>query len=149
MPRKSPSKAPAKSISKDAHRSPRRAFAPTISIVGPGRLGWSLALALQNAGYKIDELIARHPGKFKLKAKKLGARNVALERASLDAEIIWLTVSDSAIRTTADQLTATRDDWTRQVVFHSSGALTSAELATFRDRGAAVASVHPLMTFSG
>src|SRR5437588_11928141 len=134
MPRKSPSKASSKSISKDAHRSPRREFAPAISIVGPGRLGWSLALALQNAGYKIDEVVARRPGKFKAKAKKLGARNVALERASLDADIIWLTVSDSAIRTTADQLAATRDEWTSKVVFHSSGALTSAELAAFRDR---------------
>jgi len=33
------------------------------------------------------------------------------------------------------------------VALHSSGALTSGELAVLRERGAAVASVHPLMTF--
>jgi predicted short-subunit dehydrogenase-like oxidoreductase (DUF2520 family) len=33
------------------------------------------------------------------------------------------------------------------VALHSSGALTSDELAALRKRGAAVASVHPLMTF--
>jgi predicted short-subunit dehydrogenase-like oxidoreductase (DUF2520 family) len=33
------------------------------------------------------------------------------------------------------------------VALHSSGALTSDELAVLRERGAAVASVHPLMTF--
>ncbi len=33
------------------------------------------------------------------------------------------------------------------MVFHSSGALTSDELAPLREKGARVASVHPMMTF--
>jgi len=38
-------------------------------------------------------------------------------------------------------------DWKGKTVFHSSGALSSAELYILRQRGAAVASVHPMMTF--
>jgi len=38
-------------------------------------------------------------------------------------------------------------DWNGKVALHSSGALTSDELSVLRETGAAVASVHPLMTF--
>src|SRR5208283_4184431 len=38
-------------------------------------------------------------------------------------------------------------DWKGRIVFHSSGALTSDELAPLREKGARVASVHPMMTF--
>ncbi|HJY87578.1 MAG TPA: DUF2520 domain-containing protein, partial [Candidatus Acidoferrales bacterium] len=38
-------------------------------------------------------------------------------------------------------------DWKSRVAIHSSGVLTSDALAALRERGAAVASVHPLMTF--
>lgn len=37
--------------------------------------------------------------------------------------------------------------WKGRIAFHSSGALSSDELAALRARGAAVASVHPMMTF--
>jgi predicted short-subunit dehydrogenase-like oxidoreductase (DUF2520 family) len=37
--------------------------------------------------------------------------------------------------------------WNGKIVFHSSGALSSDELNALRRKGAAVASVHPLMTF--
>jgi predicted short-subunit dehydrogenase-like oxidoreductase (DUF2520 family) len=38
-------------------------------------------------------------------------------------------------------------EWNDKVALHSSGALASDELRLLRRRGAAVASVHPLMTF--
>jgi predicted short-subunit dehydrogenase-like oxidoreductase (DUF2520 family) len=38
-------------------------------------------------------------------------------------------------------------DWKGRVALHSSGALASDELAVLRERGASVASVHPMMTF--
>src|SRR5216684_8348937 len=37
--------------------------------------------------------------------------------------------------------------WKGKIAFHSSGALASDELNVLRRRGAAVASVHPMMTF--
>jgi predicted short-subunit dehydrogenase-like oxidoreductase (DUF2520 family) len=55
-------------------------------------------------------------------------------------------VPDSAIASAAESL-AEAANWSGKVAVHSSGALTSDELAMLRRRGAAVASVHPFMTF--
>jgi predicted short-subunit dehydrogenase-like oxidoreductase (DUF2520 family) len=160
MPRKSPRTSPKPPASarkrrpvgtKSATRSPkpqtRRKL--TISIVGPGRLGSALTVALHNAGFVIDEIVTNGPGKARGLARSVGARAVAVEAAALDSDIVWITVGDSAIREAAHQLAATRGDWTGKVVFHSSGALISDELALLKSHGAATASVHPLMTFSG
>lgn len=122
---------------------------PSISIVGPGRLGSSLCIALHNAGYSIDEIVTRNPVKARRLAQTVGTRIVALKNAALNSDIIWLTVGDSAIRSVAQALAAARGDWTGKIALHSSGALASDELAILKSRGASVASVHPLMTFSG
>jgi predicted short-subunit dehydrogenase-like oxidoreductase (DUF2520 family) len=122
---------------------------PSISIVGPGRLGSALAVLLQRAGYTIDELVTNGPGKARGLADTVGAKAASADDAALTSKIIWLTVGDSAIRTAAHQLVANRGDWHDKIAFHSSGALTSDELSILREHGAAVASVHPLMTFNG
>jgi predicted short-subunit dehydrogenase-like oxidoreductase (DUF2520 family) len=79
-------------------------------------------------------------------ARQVGASAVTVARAQLRSEIIWLCVPDGAIASAAASLTDSAD-WTGKVALHSSGALTSDELAVLRERGATVASVHPLMTF--
>jgi predicted short-subunit dehydrogenase-like oxidoreductase (DUF2520 family) len=55
-------------------------------------------------------------------------------------------VPDGEIAKVARAL-AGKGNWKGKVVLHSSGALTSDELKPLRQCGAAVASVHPLMTF--
>jgi len=130
---------------------PAMAGKPQIAIVGAGNLAAALAVSLGRAGYNIEAVIFR-PGRLSLrKAEQLAqgvkARALAANRlADLRSEVIWFCVPDAQIgraaRTVADAI-----DWRRRVVFHSSGALTSDELAPLRDRGASVASVHPFMTF--
>jgi predicted short-subunit dehydrogenase-like oxidoreductase (DUF2520 family) len=71
---------------------------------------------------------------------------VSVARAQIRAEVVWLCVPDGAIASAAASLTGA-SDWQGKVALHSSGALTSDELNGLRQRGAAVASVHPLMTF--
>jgi predicted short-subunit dehydrogenase-like oxidoreductase (DUF2520 family) len=122
---------------------------PRITIVGAGNLGSALAMALRRAGYLIDEVVSR-PGRSSLtKAKSLaravGARAVRDSRASIDAEVVWFCVPDGEVAGAARSLAG--NDWKGKVALHSSGALTSDELAALRERGAAVASAHPLMTF--
>jgi predicted short-subunit dehydrogenase-like oxidoreductase (DUF2520 family) len=123
---------------------------PRISIVGPGRLGTALAIALSRAGYTISELIChrkpRSGSKLQLLARKIHARIATLENASLDAGVIWLCVPDREISSAAAKL-AHRVRWHNKIVVHSSGALSSSELAPLRRSGAALASVHPMMTF--
>ena len=79
-------------------------------------------------------------------ASDVGASAVTVARAKLRAEVIWFCVPDGAIADAAESLSETTD-WRGKVALHSSGALTSDELEPLRRRGAAVASVHPLMTF--
>jgi predicted short-subunit dehydrogenase-like oxidoreductase (DUF2520 family) len=123
---------------------------PTIAIVGPGRLGSTLALELRQAGYTIAEIVSRNSPASKKKARELARKVEAYastrDKAHLDADLVWFCVPDQEIASASHQL-ALRADWKKKTAFHSSGALASDELGMLRGRGAAVASVHPFMTF--
>jgi predicted short-subunit dehydrogenase-like oxidoreductase (DUF2520 family) len=129
---------------------PGMAAKPIIAIVGAGNLGSALAVSLQRAGYAIDAVIARSRGgslkKSRGLARELGARATANPAEVIRAELIWFCVPDSEIIAAARSL-SDKLKWKGKVALHSSGALTSDELAVLREKGAAVASVHPLMTF--
>jgi predicted short-subunit dehydrogenase-like oxidoreductase (DUF2520 family) len=122
---------------------------PNITIVGAGNLAHALAVSLRHAGYKIEGVLARSGGTSLRKAQKLaketGAR-AAVIPAETQAPVVWFCVPDAEIAHAAQAL-AQEIDWKRKVALHSSGALTSDELGALRQRGAAIASVHPLMTF--
>jgi predicted short-subunit dehydrogenase-like oxidoreductase (DUF2520 family) len=123
---------------------------PSVALVGPGNLGTALALTLAGAGYPVKFVVikpsrARDRGVTGL-AKRIKAQVVVLGSQRLDSNIVWLTVPDDSIAAVARAL-AIAQDWKGKYVFHSSGALTSDELASLRKRGARVASAHPMMTF--
>jgi predicted short-subunit dehydrogenase-like oxidoreductase (DUF2520 family) len=123
--------------------------------MGAGNLANVLAAALHQAGYGIDSIIARDDRSSMVRARKLakkvGSRAESIREAQISADIVWLCVPDAEISGVA-RLLAKRSDaegqnWKGKIALHSSGALTSGELASLRQCGAAVASVHPLMTF--
>jgi predicted short-subunit dehydrogenase-like oxidoreductase (DUF2520 family) len=128
---------------------PGMAAKPRVAIVGAGNLGTALALALQRAGYAVEAVIARSRGaslrKAQALAKQVGAR-ASTDLSDVRAGLIWFCVPDAEIARAARSL-AGKIEWKVRVALHSSGALTSDELSVLRRRGAAVASVHPLMTF--
>lgn len=123
---------------------------PRVAIVGAGNLASALAVALHGAGYGIDQIVSRDQAASFRRARRLagqvGASAVAAARAQIRADIVWFCVPDGAIAGAAEALKAAAD-WSGKVAVHSSGALTSDELADLQRRGAAVASVHPFMTF--
>jgi len=125
--------------------------APSIAIVGPGNLGSALALSLARAGFTVEFIVAHGSGKSLQRARAL-ARQVqarpALSSDDVTADLVWFCVPDSQIAPAA-RLFARTGSWKGRVALHSSGALTSDELESMRCKGAAVASVHPLMTFVG
>jgi predicted short-subunit dehydrogenase-like oxidoreductase (DUF2520 family) len=110
---------------------------PRIAIVGKGNLGGALAQSLLHAGYAV-KTISR------------GRRStppVAQDSAAkIQADVVWFCVPDGEIARAAGVL-AKKTEWRRKIALHSSGALNSGELEILRQQGAAVASVHPLMTF--
>lgn len=123
---------------------------PRIAIVGAGNLANALAVSLHTAGYEIEAVIGRSGRASRARtrrlAKAVNARVLAEWPRSLRAHVVWFCVPDREIRKAA-QSVAERLDWRGRIALHSSGALTSDELNALRERGAAVASVHPLMTF--
>lgn len=120
-----------------------------IAIVGAGRLAATLALRLSDAGYEITEIIARDNPVSLAQARRLSrsvkARTCIARRAKLDVGIIWFCVPDSKIAAAALEFAGR--DLQNKIALHSSGVLGSDALAVMRQCGAAVASVHPLMTF--
>ena len=129
---------------------------PTVAIVGAGNLGTALALALRDAGYRIEEIIARQDTASLGRAGKLAALiggrrsgsvvTSSIRKPTLSSEVVWLCVPDREIGGCAEIL-ARNSDWHGKIVLHSSGALSSLELAPLQKKGAAAGSVHPLMTF--
>ncbi len=121
-----------------------------VAIVGAGNLASALAVALHRAGYRIEQIISRDCSQSLQRARRLaaevGASAVTARKAQIRVEVIWFCVPDRAIAGAATALQPAAD-WSGKVALHSSGALTSDELAQLRARGAAVASVHPMMTF--
>jgi predicted short-subunit dehydrogenase-like oxidoreductase (DUF2520 family) len=123
---------------------------PPIAIVGAGNLASALAASLFKAGYSIDQIISHGDGASLRTAKGLArevhAAPVTAAKAQIDSQVVWLCVPDSAIAAAAQSLIGATN-WKGKVAVHSSGALTSDELAVLRGQGASVASVHPLTTF--
>lgn len=117
---------------------------PTIAIIGPGRLGTVMAHALSKCGYPISEVVNRCHARPRL-ARTLRAKFLS-DPAPLQARVVWFCVPDREIARAA-RAWSHATEWKGRVAFHASGALTSDELNSLRKRGAAVASVHPHMTF--
>lgn len=138
-----------------------RERAATISIVGAGRLGTALAIALSSCGYKIEALVARR----RLKAERAAAliediRPLALTFAQLDqipaSDILFICTPDDTIESVATRLagiyTQRRAGKKRAsfqgTALHASGALSSTVLQSLRETGFAIGSLHPLISVS-
>ena len=111
----------------------------TVSIVGPGNWGSSLAHALAAAKVPVDEIVSSAGP----------AKAGSLTRARLTADILWLCVPDAAIPRVVCRISrrAGARGLQGQIVVHSSGALSSQVLQPAIAAGASVASVHPMMSF--
>jgi len=116
-----------------------------IGIVGAGRAGGALALALAAAGWPVVAVASRTPARAAWLAAALpGAAVVASAQAVADAaDLVVLTVPDAAIGPVAAGV-AWRPG---QAVVHTSGVESLGPLAPARDAGALVGSLHPLQTF--
>jgi predicted short-subunit dehydrogenase-like oxidoreductase (DUF2520 family) len=126
----------------------------SVSVIGPGNWGSSLAYALRAAGVPLHEVIV--PAASGRSAVSHGKRQRALplttlDRAQLEADVLWLCVPDAAIaqvtRRLVQRVAARNATLQGRIVVHSSGALSSKVLKAAANAGASVASVHPVMSF--
>lgn len=128
---------------------------PSVSIVGAGRLGQALAIALQSSGYPIMALVARHRKKAEKAAALLTYTKLqpqvlaASQLMNLGrTELILIATSDDAIEETARELATLWVNQSRRTVLHTSGALSSEALAPLAKAGFQTGSIHPLVSIS-
>ena len=124
----------------------------SVSIVGTGKLGSSLAVALKSKGYKISGLYSIGGDSQKKLCKQLGVSlNNDLVESVSDFNIIFITVPDSQIANVSRQISqsANAESMKDKYVFHMSGALTSDELVDLERLGSVTGSLHPIQTFAG
>lgn len=129
----------------------KRKEKPEVSIIGTGRLGTTLAVALEAKGYAIRSLVARHVRSARRAAALLDdkpAIYAANQIGSLpQADLVLISTPDDQIATVATQLATLNYD-SKPTVLHTSGALSSEVLAPLRAKGWSTGSVHPLISVS-
>jgi predicted short-subunit dehydrogenase-like oxidoreductase (DUF2520 family) len=120
-----------------------------ISIIGTGRLGGALAIALAKSGYTIENLIARNIEIAEKIAENINPKPALLpsnELSKIASDVILITTQDFEIENTAKQLAGELRN--KPSVFHTSGSLSSDVLHILREAGCKTASIHPLVSIS-
>jgi predicted short-subunit dehydrogenase-like oxidoreductase (DUF2520 family) len=132
----------------------KRKQKPEISIIGAGRLGTALAVALAGKGYAIRSVVARRVQTARRTAgflgplldsdvQVLGAKQLRSLRA---ADVFLITTPDDQIDRVAAELS--RLPFPEAIALHTSGALSAETLAPLREKGWHTGSIHPLVSVS-
>ncbi len=127
----------------------KRKQKPAVTIIGAGRLGTALAVALEGQGYSIKSLVARHAQKARYAAGLLDGNPQVLAAKQFpslhSADVFLITVPDDQIAGVAAQLSGLEFD---AIALHTSGALSADVLAPLRKRRWHTGSIHPLISVS-
>jgi len=126
---------------------------PEVSIIGTGRLGTALAIALASEGYPIGSLVARRRESARRAASYLdvSTRVSALKELadSTGPGLLLISTPDDQIPAVAEMLAHL--NWQTvgtRTALHTSGALSSEQLAPLAEKGWSTGSVHPLVSVS-
>jgi len=146
--------------------------ARSVSIIGAGRLGTALGLALKTAGFKIELVATKRPAAARRAAKAFGPRTLALSAVQLSrltpnqydrlnrSSLVIIATPDDVVARVAQLLAAILESKpeglpprkstpvTHRIVLHTSGALPSDVLSPMRGAGFAIGSLHPLVAIS-
>ncbi|MFZ0391739.1 MAG: Rossmann-like and DUF2520 domain-containing protein [Calditrichia bacterium] len=124
---------------------------PTITIIGGGRAGASLAFYFSRQGQRILSLSERNPERFDFLQQTFNWPFLTqhIEVPTLqDSRIVLICIHDNQVAEVARSLSEKLPSWRNKVVAHTSGALPAKVLNPLKKKGAAVASMHPVYSFS-
>lgn len=124
-------------------------MALTLNIIGGGHVGRTLGrLFAQHGSFAVQDVLTRSRATAAEAVAFIGAGQAVSEMAAMrPADAVMLAVNDDQIAVVADQLAACMQG-RGVVVFHCSGAKSSAELSGLKEQGALVASMHPIRSFA-
>lgn len=116
-----------------------------VAVLGAGRLGSSLAIALDKAGYTVAAITSRQPTHREWLNSHITTGIVVenVQTAVNVANIVFITGPDAYIEKICSGV-----KWrSHQAVIHCAGAMSLAPLDTARVAGAQTGGFHPLQTF--
>jgi len=129
----------------------KRKEKPLVSIIGAGRLGTTLALALAEQGYSTRSLVARRLQSARKAAAILDGNAEAFAANQIHllpkADLFLISVPDDQIASVALKLSRAKLEG-KFTALHTSGALSSEVLSPLRAKGASTGSVHPWISVS-
>ena len=122
---------------------------PTLNIIGAGQVGRVLGRLFQDSGaFRVQDVLTRSRETGAAAVSAIGAGRALVDMAGLRrADATMLGVPDDQIAPVCAQL-ALNGMLQGTLVFHCSGARSSAELGSAASGGALVASVHPIRSFA-
>lgn len=125
---------------------------PTVSIVGAGRLGTALGLALEACGYRVEAVVTKRKSHARASARLFSTEPLALSSSELErlpsSDLIFISTPDDRIHETAARIASRIKESSHRTALHTSGALSSNELKSLRDVGLSTGSMHPLVAVS-
>lgn len=122
---------------------------PSLNLIGPGRLGQTLA-HLWQASHRVDVtgILGRNPQTTSSAVDFIGAGATVDWTDILPAHLTLLATADDSLSDVVERLAASKTLRQGDIVFHCSGALSSDLLTPLQQQGAHIASIHPLKSFS-
>jgi len=122
---------------------------PALNLIGPGRLGRTLTRLLREAQcIRVGAVLGRSAERVTDAVGFIGAGRVAHWDTLPAAELTLLATPDDALSEVVAALAARGTLRRGDVVFHCSGALSSAAMQPLSALGAEIASIHPLRSFA-
>lgn len=137
---------------------------PSVLIVGAGRLGTAIGLALKAKGYEIDVVVTRRlvsarraarafgPGTMAVSAPQLARFSARLQDRLNRCSLVLIATPDDSIARIAEQLALIFNSKSARslprIALHTSGALCADVLRPLQSAAFATGSLHPLISIS-
>lgn len=116
-----------------------------VSIIGIGRLGGALAIALDRAGHTVAQLVYRHrPDAEFAHSLSSDPTLVSIDQLEDVEGVVLICTGDPEIENVVARLADIGHP--ENIVLHTSGAYSSDLLERLRESGSAVGSMHPLVS---
>jgi predicted short-subunit dehydrogenase-like oxidoreductase (DUF2520 family) len=121
----------------------------TFSLIGPGKLGMTIANALIVKGYKAKSIISKTEGTIERAKSLLKAESFStnIEDLTEIGDLLLISVPDDAIEKVAKEVSRSNSQLKQIVCLHFSGVNSSELLMSLEKKGALTGSLHPLYSF--